>query len=106
MQNNTACFIANTDEFRETLAEKVSEKVLSTLAKFQPKPTNENIQTSDVMDNEELMSIFKVSAMTTLNWRKSGLLKFTKIGGRVYYNRSSVMEMLNDNGLKKKRENK
>lgn len=45
-------------------------------------------------DNADLMKITMVTERTLTNWRKKGILKFKKIGGKIYYTHDDVQEIL------------
>ncbi len=68
--------------------------------KTELKKINEVIQlspqkeTSELLTREEVAKILKVSYTTLFHWNKSGELSAQKIGNRVYYQRSTIMNKL------------
>ena len=45
--------------------------------------------------NEELMDLLQISRRTLSNWRDQGLIGFSQIGSKIYYNRSDVEKFMN-----------
>lgn len=48
---------------------------------------------SDLMTIPEVMEYFKVTRMCVFKWSKKGILKKVKVGGKVFYRRSEVIEI-------------
>ncbi|NDK57695.1 helix-turn-helix domain-containing protein [Pontibacter fetidus] len=46
------------------------------------------------LDNEQLMALLKVSKRTLQNWRDCGLITFSQVGHKIYYQYSEVEAML------------
>lgn len=67
---------------------QINEK-LNELNQQQQRPANEVI-----IDDVDLRDIFNVKRRTTLNYRKSGKLKYSKINGRNFYFLSDVLEFV------------
>ncbi len=57
-----------------------------------------------LLDNSDIMRLFKISPKTASNWRADGILKYFKIKGKQYYKLKDVKELIDTytNGLKKK----
>ena len=70
------------DIFKETFQEIISNK--------QTKKSNN----TDLLDSQEVASIFKVSKGTINNWRKKGILKSYSIGRRRRFKQDEVYEAL------------
>lgn len=51
-----------------------------------------------VYDNQDVMQLLKVSQRTLATWREEGVIKYSKIGAKIYYKPEHIHEML-DNGL-------
>ena len=49
---------------------------------------------SVLLDNADLQALLHVSPNTLYNWRKSGLLFFIKIQGRIYYYATDIENLL------------
>jgi hypothetical protein len=57
-----------------------------------------------LLDNASIKQIFNISDKTLSNWRKKGLLIYSKISGSIYYDISDVKKLVEDSkiGIKKK----
>lgn len=55
---------------------------------------NPKTETSELLTREEVTKILKVSYTTLFHWNNSGELSAQKIGKRVYYQRSIIMDKL------------
>lgn len=49
-----------------------------------------------VMDSLEVMQLLHICRGTLYNWRKKGLIAFSKVGGRIYFDTTDVHRMLQD----------
>lgn len=58
-----------------------------------PPPMKEQLQ-QRLLDRYDLQILFKVSRGTIHNWCRRGLLSFTKIGGKKYFDANDVYAML------------
>ena len=54
-------------------------------------PSNGNKK--EVLTGKEVMNLLKCSTGTLSNYRNSGKLSYTKIGGKFYYHQSSLNEL-------------
>ena len=52
------------------------------------------IETPELLTREEVAKILKVSFTTLFHWNNDGKLPAQKIGKRVYYQRSTIMDKL------------
>ncbi|WBO83312.1 helix-turn-helix domain-containing protein [Hymenobacter yonginensis] len=50
--------------------------------------------TIDWLDNAEAAALLKISKRTLQSWRDEGLIGFSQIGGKIYYNREEIDRML------------
>ena len=48
-----------------------------------------------IYDTDQLMALLRVSRRTLQAWRDKGLIKFSAIRGKFYYQHSDVIAMLN-----------
>lgn len=48
-----------------------------------------------ILDNADIMQMFKVSEKTVSNWRNAGTIKYYTVGGKIYYKLSEVLELFN-----------
>lgn len=53
-----------------------------------------DLDSNSLMSAKQVAEYLKVSSVTVWNWTNSGILKCSKIGGRVRYVRSEVAEAL------------
>lgn len=58
-----------------------------------PPPLKEQLQ-QRLLDRYDLQILFRVSRGTIHNWCRRGLLSFTKIGGKKYFDANDVYAML------------
>lgn len=49
-----------------------------------------------IMDSLEVMELLHICRGTLYNWRKKGLIAFSKVGGRVYFETTDVNRMLKE----------
>ena len=77
------------DAVRQTFEEELSKTILG-----EKKLKNEGLLT-----NKDLQKIFDITLVTIHNWRKRGILKAITIGGRVYYKKSDIDELINQKSI-------
>ena len=63
---------------------------LKQLLAGQPKPIEQNTW----LKSDEVMRVLKVSASTLQTLRSNGTLKYTKIGGTLYYDHQHIQSLL------------
>ena len=86
--------------FNDTLLE-VNKRLDILLKKLDSKYENPKYV---ILDNADILKIFKISDRTAANWRKDGTLSYAAIKGKVYYRLSDVHKLLDDNTTSKKKE--
>src|SRR5215510_14580873 len=47
-----------------------------------------------LLDNADVLQRLKISARTAIRWRKRGILKYTKIGGKIYYRLEDIEALM------------
>jgi hypothetical protein len=58
----------------------------------------DNTETSkNIYSNDDLVEKLSVSKSTLQNYRNKGLLKFNKVGRKLFYTEEQVQDFLNDN---------
>ena len=88
-QEKTVQFIQVTpDELQEKILNGINKKLDELKKEFQPKEPTEYLTRNEVKD------LFKVDLSTVHNWTKKGKLKAYYVGGRVYYKRNEVDQLL------------
>ena len=50
-----------------------------------------------ILDTEGVMNLLKVSRRSLQNWRDSGIIEFSAVGGKFYYRMSAINTMLAKN---------
>jgi len=78
--------ISSTDFFNEFAEFKKTLKLL--VQNQQPDPS------SDFITRHETAEILNVSLSTLLNWRKAGIITAYRIGNKVRYKRSEILDSL------------
>ena len=63
----------------EEIKEVVSQKI-----------KNEQI----VYDNSDVIRLLKVSSRTLSYWRETGVIRYSKIGAKIYYRKQDIEDML------------
>ena len=63
----------------------------------QPDRTKEVITDIGFIDNSQLCLSLNISKKTAAKWRRSNVLRFTKIEGKFYYKLADIKEMLQEN---------
>jgi DNA-binding transcriptional MerR regulator len=47
-------------------------------------------------DNSDVVQKLKVSERTLATWREKGMIRYSKIGNKVYYQLQDILQFLND----------
>jgi hypothetical protein len=47
-----------------------------------------------IYDDVDLRTFLKVCKRTTASWREKGMITFSKLGGRIYYKLSDILDFL------------
>jgi excisionase family DNA binding protein len=77
----------------ESMMNQTFEKILKGMHDLiNLKPIKESIDGIDLIDTEETLSILKVSKMTIHNWKKKGIIKSYKVGRKIYFKKSELIE--------------
>lgn len=78
-------------DLQQLISEAVKEEITKITKVIQLQPQKE---TPELLTREEVAKILKVSYTTLFHWNNSGELSAQKIGKRVYYQRSIIMNKL------------
>ena len=95
-QNKTNLLVQlNVGDLQQLIMDAVKKELdnLKNLIQMDPKDSEKH--NSDIISRKEVCEILQVSLPTLHNWNKSGILKNSRIGRRVYYLKSEVLEKLN-----------
>ena len=77
----------------EELLAAILEK-LDVIAKKLPDGNKQLADTFQFIDNADLIRLLKINAKTAANWRKRGLIKAVKIGGKIFYSVPEIQKMM------------
>lgn len=88
MGNVTQVHNTTTEQLTETFASLLDERIADLKRSFKPKEPDEYLTA------KELEKALKISSVTRWEWGKKGILDPRKIGNRVYYLRSEILELL------------
>lgn len=80
----------NVGDLEQLIKDAVKEEITKII---QLKPEKE--KTAELLTREEVSKMLKVSYTTLFNWNNEGILKTKKLGKRVFYLRSEVINQLN-----------
>jgi hypothetical protein len=58
------------------------------------KPVRKEGLKQHLMDSNEVLILLSICRVTLYNWRRKGFIRFSKIGGRTYFEVSDVYQML------------
>ncbi|HLW07761.1 MAG TPA: helix-turn-helix domain-containing protein [Marinilabiliaceae bacterium] len=50
-----------------------------------------------LLDNADLLQLFKISHKTAQNWRDNKVIAFSQIGNKIYYRLSDIKKLLDAN---------
>lgn len=53
------------------------------------------------LDSQEVMELLKISPRTLVSYRQTGILKYSKMGNKIYYRLSEILESLDNNEKRK-----
>jgi hypothetical protein len=76
---------------------------LEELIKLQKIKTVENPKYC-ILDNADILQLFKITSKTAANWREENILSYCQIKGKIYYRLSDIHEIIDQNyiAIKKK----
>ena len=57
--------------------------------------TKKPAETKRWYTNDEILELLKVSRRTLSNWRDKGLIGFSQVGSKIYYNQADVEGFMN-----------
>tara|TARA_R110001606_G_scaffold392741_1_gene562009 strand:- start:2214 stop:2498 length:285 start_codon:yes stop_codon:yes gene_type:complete len=50
-----------------------------------------------ILDNADILQLFKISSKTAANWREDGVLPYSHIKGKIYYKLIDMHKLIDDN---------
>jgi hypothetical protein len=78
--------ILTQDQF-DNLVKRMDE-IQSAISKTQ------GIQEETFLDNQQFLQLMKVSKRTAQSWRDEGIITFSQVGSKIYYQMSDVQKLL------------
>jgi excisionase family DNA binding protein len=89
-------FIPNENDFRKWIMDAVKESLDNSTSKKLPADEKE----SQLLSRKEIAGYLGISLVTLTDWMKRGL-PFHKVNGRVYFQRSAVLEYVKSHRQRK-----
>ena len=86
MSNTVLMLQMSHDDLKALISEAVRVAVKQTL------PFSVREGDDDLLKIEQVAELLCVSISTVARWKKRGQLKFLRMGGRIYFRKSDVME--------------
>lgn len=56
-----------------------------------------------ILDNADILQLFKISPKTASNWREEGILPYSQIKGKLYYKLSDIHSIIDNHYSVKKK---
>jgi hypothetical protein len=63
-------------------------------------PNGQKSQEESFLDNQQFLQLMNISKRTAQNWRDEGIISFSQVGSKIYYQRSDVQKLLEANKKK------
>ncbi len=51
----------------------------------------------EILDNQDVLQLLKISSRTLQSYRDNGILPFSKVGGKIYYQMVDVRDLVKKN---------
>lgn len=75
------------------------DQLQDALNKLKAKQLRRSTALDNIIDNDEFIRIMKISKRTAQNWRNTGVIAFSQIHHKIYYQLSDVEKLLKSNYL-------
>ncbi len=84
------------------LSKEQYELILSKLNSIESNFLNTNVKENkdELLDNSDLLKFLKITSRTAQNYRDKGLIPFSKIGSKIFYKKSDVIEFIDKHRIK------
>ncbi len=92
LQNQNSLVIVRSGDLQE-FANQIARQVLS----GQPAPIVTKIEPEKPLSQAEAVKFLGKSRQTLIKWRKKGIIQSYRLGGRVYFKPSELLEALKKN---------
>lgn len=78
------------------------EFIISKLNSIESNFLNTNVKENkdELLDNSDLLKFLKITSRTAQNYRDKGLIPFSKIGSKIFYKKSDVIEFIDKHRIK------
>lgn len=97
MIENSTTILTTSEEVRNHLLVLKDEIVVEFKNRFGDIfPNNSKKNETELLDAESVAKMFGVSLQTVYNWRKRGLVSFSKVAGKTYYRKENIEQMLSN----------
>ena len=81
-----------------TIESQAYKNIMEKLEEYGRKSSSENDKPKEtIVSNQEFLQLMKISKRTAQSWRDEGRISFSQIGGKIYYKREDIEDMLNRN---------
>ena len=70
----------------ETLTERINKLELT--------------ESKEILDNQDVMQMLNISSRTLQNYRDHGIITYSKLGGKIFYSRSNIEQLIEKNTVK------
>jgi hypothetical protein len=85
MENEKLLVTLNVNEFKDLIAESVSNAILKS-----PKQKEEE----SILRRKDVAKMFSVSLVTIADWMKTGKIPYHRINSRIFFKKSEVMQCI------------
>lgn len=80
--------------YLEESLKEIKQQIQKILERLE-RPGREEDQ--EILDQQGVLELLKISPRTLVNYRQSGIIPFTRIGGKIYYRKQDILELLEKN---------
>lgn len=94
-KNESMLVQLNVKDFQQLIREAVQEEMTKITEVIKLNPQSSERDSKELLTRDETSNLLKVSYTTLFNWNREETLKAKKIGRKVFYLRSDVMDKLN-----------
>ncbi|HAD97740.1 MAG TPA: hypothetical protein DCG19_10065 [Cryomorphaceae bacterium] len=78
----------------KALTEDEFNRILHQIAEIKEVVSQKIKNEQIVYDNSDVIRLLKVSSRTLSYWRETGVIRYSKIGAKIYYRKQDIEDML------------
>ena len=78
----------------KALTEEEFNSILHQIAEMKEVVSQKIKNEQIVYDNSDVIRLLKVSSRTLSYWRETGVIRYSKIGAKIYYRKQDIEDML------------